>query len=134
MKIKLSKSQWEFMGRKAGWMKMAQDNNLDNNPETLANILRAGKDDEASRNAAKNPNCPPEMLVEIVKRGKDDGVSLCAVQNQNCPQEALVEILKRRKNDTISNYAADNPNCPPHSKAAWMQLVGNFKKNINWDS
>ena len=24
MKIKLSKSQWEFMGRKAGWMKTAQ--------------------------------------------------------------------------------------------------------------
>jgi hypothetical protein len=28
MKIKLSKSQWEFMGRKAGWMKTAQGTKL----------------------------------------------------------------------------------------------------------
>lgn len=45
-----------------------------------------------------------------------------------------VLVEKGQKNNAISNYAADNPNCPPESKAAWMQLVGNFKNNINWNS
>ena len=36
---------------------------------------------------ASNPNCPPELLAEVLRRGKDDYVSQNAAYNPNCPPE-----------------------------------------------
>ena len=41
--------------------------------------------------AAYNPNCPSEVLVEVLKRGNDDEVSRYAASNQNCPPKARLE-------------------------------------------
>ena len=87
------------------------------NSQILTDILRKGKDDIVSCNAAYNPNCPPEALAEVLKRGNDDWVSRNAAKNPNCPPELLAEILRREKNDDVSwttaYSAASNPSCPP---------------------
>jgi len=124
MKIKLSKSQWDFIGKQAGWMdwgKKKEQSELEiarttNDPKILTEILKRGIDDEVSQNAVKNPNCPKEILVEILSvanwKEKDDFVSQYAACNPNCPKEVLIEIVKRGKANWVSLNAALNPNCP----------------------
>lgn len=53
MKIKLSKSQWELVGKKAGWMKKAQANSVFD-PQILVDLiqqLNKMKEDFKSRSA-----------------------------------------------------------------------------------
>ena len=38
MKIKLSKSQWEFVGRRAGWIKKAEENSNQNDEQDVASL------------------------------------------------------------------------------------------------
>ena len=40
MKIKLSKTQWEGIGKKAGWMKKAEDNNSENYNRIVKELRR----------------------------------------------------------------------------------------------
>ena len=77
---------------------------------------------------AKNPNTSPEILAKILRLGKDDFVSWNAAINPNCPPEVLAEVLKRGKDNTVSWYAAHNPNCPPLAKIKWMQATGRIEK------
>ena len=68
--------------------------------------LNKGKNDEISRYAASNPNCPPEALVGVLRRGKDNWVSCDAVNNPNFPLKILLEILNKGKDNYVSrnNY------------------------------
>ncbi len=53
MKIKLSKSQWEFMGRKAGWIKVAQEHwNLDENER--AELFNVPKKEDIIKEVVQN--------------------------------------------------------------------------------
>ena len=95
------------------------------NPEILAKILQNEKDDEVSRYAARNPNCPPEILEGILKRSKNNFyISGCAVMNPNFPTETLLEILKRGPSDRLFPSAIYNPKCPPEMKIKWMRENG----------
>ena len=102
MKIKLSKSQWEQIGRIAGWTKTsslkyyAQNYTIElarttKDPKILADILRRGKDDEVSWNAAYNPSTPPDALAEVLRRGNDDYVSWNAASN---PSSSPFDVYK----------------------------------------
>ena len=51
MKIKLSKSQWDHIGRKAGWEKVAQNKNTLRQLERIADAL------------VKNPEYLMQLLV-----------------------------------------------------------------------
>ncbi len=44
--------------------------------------------------AALNPNCPSEILVEILRRGKDDDISRTASHNPNCPLKEKIEWMQ----------------------------------------
>ena len=82
-------------------------------------LMMASNGFKPSKIAARSPNCPPEILVEVLKRGKNDWVSQNAAWNENCPPEILAEVLRRGKNDKVSQFAAENPNCPPKEKIKW---------------
>jgi len=138
MKIKLSKSQWQLIGQKTGWIRLAGENYTEEiasspntSPEILKKILEKGKDDSVSRYAVQNPNCPPEALAEVLKRGQNDIVSRLAASNPNCPPEALEMILNKGINDDVSYYAANNPNCPEKTKTDWMRLMNRGISNNN---
>jgi hypothetical protein len=72
------------------------------NPKILTDILRRGNNDDVSRSAAQNPNCPPELLAEVLKRDKDDWFSSDAAENPNCPFEAKFKWM--RDNGKITKY------------------------------
>ena len=118
------------------WYKIAQGEDWYNvetakttkDSEILAKILRKDWNDQVSRHAANNPNCPPKTLAEVLRRGQNDQVSIYAAQNPNCPSEALAEILRRGKYDGVSYHAAKNPNCPPKERIEWYEATGKLTK------
>lgn len=126
----------ELVGKNFKMYKAARDKDLytsdiaysTKDPKILTEILREGKDDPVSQNAAGNKNCPPEMLAEILRRGKNDWVSDLAAQNKNCPPEMLTEILRLR-HDNVAYYAVRNPNCPPEMLAEILR-----RGNDDWIS
>jgi len=139
MKIKLSKSQWEQIGRIAGWTKTsslkyyAQNYTIElarttKDPKILADILRRGKDDEVSWNAAYNPSTPPDALAEVLRRGNDDYVSWNAASNPSSPPDALAEVLRRGNNDLVSYNAASNPSSSPFDVYKWYEATGKITK------
>ena len=72
MKIKLSKSQWEFIGKKAGWMKAAQVTNKwfewTDDSGTTWNVTYRGLDDEemyGNGKAISDFDLIKKMVVQI---------------------------------------------------------------------
>jgi len=115
MKIKLSKSQWEFIGKRAGWINAESEGTKD-------------PYDSAYYGAASNRDIPPEVLAEVLRRGKDDFISWFAAKNLNTPPEALAEVLRRGKDNKVSDLAARNPNIPPKAIIDWMRAKGKIGK------
>ena len=136
-RIKMSKSEWTSIGKKAVWF----GDNFDeakgkiqefkdklsfyneetaentNDPEILHKILQRGNSDWvsgfAARNfAARNNNCSDETLRMVLERGNNDLVSRYAARNDNCSDETLRMVLERGNSDGVSEIAAENPNCP----------------------
>ena len=74
MKITLSKRQWEFIGKKTGWTKEAQDATQPGTPiEQLKKIAtNPNSTVEELQSVITNPNATPEIINP-------------AKQNPNCP-------------------------------------------------
>lgn len=66
MKIKLSKSQWEEMGRKSGWLKIAQQDKLRTINNSINNV------EQQTRSLPQNGKKITELLVEIRKLVQGD--------------------------------------------------------------
>ena len=39
----------------------------------------------------RNPKCPQEVLAEVLRRGKNDEVSRYAAENPNCPAQVAIK-------------------------------------------
>lgn len=112
MKIILSKQQWQLIGKKTGWIKTAQIK------IPVSQLLKIVKD----------PNCNPIILTEILRAGKNDIVSQNAAKNHNSPPEILSEVLRRLKHDKVSWFAANNTNCPPEERSKWINEIYSKKQ------
>jgi hypothetical protein len=104
-------------------------------PRVLHDILEKGKNNFASREAAKNKNCSPVTLHMVLERNNDNYVSRIAADNPNCSPETLHMVLSRGDQTDTSQNAVLNKNCSPKTfymiykdpiryNATFIQLLG----------
>ena len=118
MKITLSKSQWELIGKKAGWMnkyalidlgdsssgQSEWQNKLPQpNKEEIGQGWEGGEYNYAIR-MAKDPSCPIEYLLQLAKHGQSDAQLLKTIlKNPNASPEVIMAV-KANPNYTNPNY------------------------------
>ena len=121
MKIKISKSQWDDMGKKSDKKLFVKSNR-----DPLIDVIMEGSKifNESIKNNFKNPNSREckQYLMEVYDRRhsgvmRDIIISNIAIMNINFPKEMLVEILQKNDDQTASLVAAGNPSCPPYMLA-----------------
>ena len=145
--IKISKIEWQSIGKKAGWKTPEQIREesqkfinaegenapswysdemakTTSNPDILRAILKKGHDDMVSNSAAMNGDCPPDALMTVLNRMKNDLVSAHAVKNGNCPPDGLARYLEiGLANDNSVNIVLNRDDCPSEAKKIWFQRV-----------
>ena len=69
MKIKLSKSQWEGIGKQAGWNDVEQTNGTDESEETVSSILY-----EVKSGRMDIPEAVKKILnmIKLISNGADE--------------------------------------------------------------
>jgi hypothetical protein len=125
MKIKISKSQWDDMGKKSD-KKSDKKLFVKSNRDPLIDVIMEGSKifNESIKNNFKNPNsreCKQYLMGVYERRHsgvmRDIIISNVAIMNINFPKEMLVEILQKNDDQTASLVAAGNPSCPPYMLA-----------------
>jgi len=139
MKIKLSKSQWEMVGRKAGWMKKSQQQ------QPLTNGVEQIPSPPAQINNVLTPNKASTYdvgaLAKQVNSGqmtKEQAVAYLTQNNQQQHIPSLEKLLGGRRYDpSISHNNKYNPSMRPSKKEEeWynnFEMEGLGDRIMSWD-
>jgi len=111
MRIKLSKSQWEEVGRKAGWFKTAQNTQIDQNIDDhkIEEYYFKGWDAKIENAKGEWKILAPEMKTSILGRAFLRGWHDCNLKEHpiQIPSN-LVEIVKSNTEMTINGDIIEN--------------------------
>ena len=85
-KIKMSRSEWTDLGKKAGWMKKISNSN----PQAISEEERMKW---YNIETAQNPQTDSRTLQAILEKGNEDDVSDAAFNNPNTPKIAKAQVM-----------------------------------------
>ena len=122
MKIKLSKKQWEMIGKQAGWMnKKAQVNPYDKVQNTVQNV---------------NKDVNNSVIKDTSNSGND--IPSASATGVSTPMHLTIDKLKENISMIINNYntnmanlAKINKNFSKRFSDLWERRQTRFTKKIN---
>jgi len=106
--IKMSKSEWQSIGKKAGWLgKQAQIGDRDRNNPLLLKLIEG-------LTKGSDPEYLKSTYEHSLNEDHKDGLQLLIASNPNCPPDLLARMAKDPNTSaSVLRELARNPNTPP---------------------